>query len=77
MKLCDCSAPSCRKRNSINSRSNLQIVVADADFYFARVDDKLAIKLGPRYDMGDLEPKKQDGWSLAADGRNYAVWERQ
>ena len=65
----------CRSRNGINSRSKLDIVVADGDFYFARVDDKLAVKLGPRYDMGDLEPR--DGWNIAASGRNYAIWEKQ
>ena len=67
--------PDFRKRNGINSRSELKIVVAEGDFYFATVDDKLAVKLGPRYDMGDLEPR--DGWKIAASGKNYAVWERQ
>ena len=67
----------CRKRNGINSRSKLEIVVADGDFYFAKVDQKLAVKLGPRYDMGDLAPREDDGWKIAASGRNYAVWEKQ
>lgn len=51
--------------------------MADGDFYFAKVDQKLAVKLGPRYDMGDLAPREDDGWKIAASGRNYAVWEKQ
>ena len=51
-------------------------MVAEEDFYFARIDEKLAVKLGPRYDMGDLAPHAHDGWSLAASGKNYAIWEK-
>lgn len=65
-----------RSRNGINSRSSLEIVAADHDFYFARIDGKVAIKLGPRYEMGDLAPRESEGWKIAASGPNYAVWER-
>ena len=34
------------------------------------------VKLGPRYEMGALLPRADDGWALAASGKDYAVWER-
>ena len=37
---------------------------------------RLAVKLGPRYDMGPHLPKKEEGWTLAASGKDYAVWEK-
>lgn len=54
----------------------MEIVTADHDFYFAKVDGKVAVKLGPRQDMGDLAPKEEEGWKLAASGPDYAVWEK-
>jgi len=65
----------CRKRNSINSRSKLEIVVADADCYLAKIDEKVILKMGPRYELGDHSPREEDGWKIAASGHNYAVWE--
>lgn len=50
-------------------------MVADADCYLAKVDDKVIIKMGPRYELGELTPKEEEGWKLAASGNNYAVWE--
>ena len=70
------AATPCRNRNGINARSKLEIACADADLYFARIDDKLALKLGPRYDIGDLAPQEQEGWKLAASGPDYAIWEK-
>lgn len=64
-----------RNRNGINARSKLEILVADADCYLAKVDDKIILKMGPRYELGDLSPKEEEGWKLAASGNNYAVWE--
>ena len=69
-------ATPCRNRNGINARSKLEIACADHDLYFARIDDKVALKLGPRYDIGDLAPQEQEGWKLAASGPDYAIWEK-
>ena len=51
-------------------------MLADHDLYVAKVDDKVLVKLGPRYDMGWLTPKEDEGWQLCATGKNYAIWER-
>ena len=65
----------CRKRNGIQSRSKLDIKVAEHDLYVAVIDDKLTLKLGPRHDMPDhLVPK--DGWKVASAGSDYCIWER-
>lgn len=45
--------------------------------YVARIDDKLTLKLGPRYDMGCHLPPKDDGWEMAANGCDFAIWERK
>lgn len=34
----------------------------------------LASPQGPRYDMGGLVPRKEDGWRLATNGTDYALW---
>ena len=66
---------SCRKRNGIQSRSKLDIKLAEHDLYVAVIDDKLTLKLGPRHDMPDhLVPK--DGWKVASAGCDYCIWER-
>lgn len=36
----------------------IEIKKADADMYVAIIDDKVTVKLGPRYDMGDLAPRE-------------------
>jgi alpha-amylase len=63
-----------RKRAGIRSDSKLRILCADADMYVAAVGERLVIKMGPRYDMGALLPKKEQGWEKAASGKDYAVW---
>lgn len=37
----------------------------------------LVLKLGPRYDMGPLLPKPEEGWAKAAVGKDYCVWIQQ
>jgi alpha-amylase len=59
-----------RKRNRINSRSVVDIRVADNGRYAAIVDGKVAVKIGP----ADWSPGA--GWRVAADGEQFAVWER-
>jgi Alpha-amylase C-terminal beta-sheet domain len=41
-------------------RAQIEIKKADADMYVAIIDDKVTVKLGPRYDMGDLAPKQEE-----------------
>ena len=64
-----------RKRNGINASSKLDIMVSDGDLYLAKVDDKLLVKLGPRYDLGDKAPG--EGWNIVSSGQDFAIWERQ
>ena len=66
-----------RRRHGITADSKLAVKAAEADMYFATIDDKVAVKLGPRYDMGELVPKGEDGWELAVSGKDFAVWERK
>lgn len=37
---------------------------------------RVIVKLGPRYDMGDLLPKEQEGWKVAVSGIDFCVWEK-
>ncbi|MBI1746786.1 MAG: alpha-amylase [Acidobacteria bacterium] len=57
-----------RKQSGIHSRSLVNIVAADNQRYAAIVDGKVAVKIGP----GDWSPG--NGWRVAIDGPNYAVW---
>jgi Alpha-amylase C-terminal beta-sheet domain len=38
----------------------IAIKKADADMYVAIIDDKVTVKLGPRYDMGDVAPNQEE-----------------
>lgn len=60
----------------MNARSKVEIWSADHDYYTAKIDDKLFVKLGPRYDMGDQAPKESEGWKIAVTGNDFAIWER-
>ncbi|CAI9761779.1 unnamed protein product [Fraxinus pennsylvanica] len=63
---------SIRNRNKIHCRSTVQIVKAKRDVYAAMIDEKLAMKIGP----GHYEPSNSSRkWSLAAEGRDYKIWE--
>ena len=37
---------------------------------------RVMVKLGPRYDMGDLAPKEEEGWKKALKGDDWAIWEK-
>ena len=54
----------------VTSTSKVTVLAADSGRYAAVIDDKLAVKIGP----ADWSPGS--GWSLAASGKNYAVWTR-
>ena len=61
---------SVRKANKIHSTSKVEIVKAENGLYAAIIDGKVAVKLGSK----DWAPG--DGYTLAASGNNYAVWDK-
>ena len=65
-----------RRRAGIRADSRLEILAAEPDMYVARVNGNVTLKLGPRFDMGGLVPRSEDGWQLAASGPDFAVWEK-
>ncbi|GLT93494.1 hypothetical protein SLE2022_112840 [Rubroshorea leprosula] len=62
-----------RIRNGISSTSTVNILAADSDLYVAAIDEKMMVKVGTRWDLGNLIPSN---FQLAASGNNYAVWEK-
>ena len=62
-----------RARNGIGAASTLKILVAEADLYMALVDDKVLVKIGTRYDVGNALPSD---FHHAALGKDYCVWEK-
>lgn len=62
-----------RARNGIGATSSLRILVADADLYMAIVDEKVLLKIGTRYDVGNVVPSD---FHQAAHGKDYCVWEK-
>ena len=66
---------SVRKRAGIRADSKLEILAAERDMYVARCGNTVTLKLGPRFDMPPhLVPSKEEGWELAASGKDWAVW---
>ncbi|KAJ1699752.1 hypothetical protein LUZ63_008264 [Rhynchospora breviuscula] len=61
-----------RKRFGIHPSSVLRIIAAEADVYIGSIDEKIIVKIGPRYNVGSLVPPN---CNLVAFGRDYAVWE--
>ncbi len=35
---------------------------------------RVKVKLGPRYDMGQHAPKKEEGWKIRMYGQDWAIW---
>ncbi|KAJ1289955.1 hypothetical protein BS78_02G204300 [Paspalum vaginatum] len=62
-----------RSRNGIHPGSKLDILAADGDVYVAKIDDKVIVKIGSRYDVGGLIPSD---FHPVAHGNNYCVWEK-
>jgi alpha-amylase len=75
-RLLPCLQVAIRKRAGITASSKLEILAAEHDMYVARINDNVTVKLGPRYDIGDLAPKEEDGWVKAAKGDDWVVWEK-
>jgi alpha-amylase len=65
-----------RKRNDIKANSKCHIVAAENDLYVATIDDRVVVKIGSCFNMGDLTPNP-DEFSIAAAGKDYCVWERR
>ena len=51
----------------------MEIVASDADLYVAKIDDKIYVKIGSRYDVGDLVPPN---YKVSTSGTDYCVWEK-
>ncbi|XP_017216926.1 alpha-amylase [Daucus carota subsp. sativus] len=64
---------SIRIRNGISATSTVQIVASEADLYVAKVDDKIYVKIGSRFAVGDLVPPN---YKVSTKGKDYAVWEK-
>lgn len=65
-----------RKRNGIKADSKIEIVAANDDFYLARINDVVVVKIGPRLEIGDLAPSLND-YNVAALGNDFIVWEKK
>jgi alpha-amylase len=59
-----------RKFGGVHATSSLDIVEASKGLYAAKIDDRVAVKLGTR----DWWPG--GGWHLVQDGERFAVWMR-
>ncbi|XP_061993033.1 alpha-amylase-like [Rosa rugosa] len=62
-----------RSRTGIKPDSVVRILAADPDLYVASIDDKIIMKIGPRYEVGDLVPPT---FKIATSGLDYCVWEK-
>jgi hypothetical protein len=40
--------------------------------YVAVIDDRVTLKMGPRYDMGCHLPREAQGWKFVASGKDWA-----
>lgn len=63
-----------RNRNGISAGSKVEILAAEADLYVSKIDGKIITKIGAKNDLGNLIPPE---FKVAADGIDYAVWEKQ
>nr|GMC87947.1 alpha-amylase-like [Ipomoea batatas] len=65
---------SIRSRNGISETSNVEILAADPDAYVAKIDDKVIMKIGSRYDVSKYIPPN---FNVVTSGQDYAVWEKK
>ncbi|KAJ3695892.1 hypothetical protein LUZ60_001269 [Juncus effusus] len=61
-----------RRLNKIHPTSVLRIIAAEADIYVAAIDERVIVKIGTRYHVGNLVPPD---FHLVAHGNQYAVWQ--
>ncbi|GJP32961.1 hypothetical protein CLOM_g17532 [Closterium sp. NIES-68] len=64
-----------RRRNKVHSKSKCSIITAEDDLYLAEIDGRVIVKIGPRYDIGDMAPEEAK-YQVAAFGDGYCIWER-
>ncbi|KAL5705734.1 alpha-amylase [Ranunculus cassubicifolius] len=62
-----------RSRNGITPNSSVHIIASDADLYIAAIDEKIIVKIGSRYDVGNLVPPN---FKVVTSGKDYALWEK-
>ena len=65
---------SIRTKTGINQSSTVNIMASYSDLYVAMIDGKIIVKLGSRYDVGNLVPSN---FGIVASGKDYCVWESQ
>ncbi|XP_058194810.1 alpha-amylase 3, chloroplastic isoform X3 [Rhododendron vialii] len=58
--------------NHDTGSTQVQITKAERDVYAAVIGEKVAVKIGPGYYK---PPSGPQSWSLAAEGKDYKVWE--
>ncbi|KAL8144028.1 hypothetical protein V2J09_017060 [Rumex salicifolius] len=63
-----------RKRNGITETSDVIILAADADLYVAKIGERIIVKLGTRFDVGNLIPAD---FKIATSGNSYCIWEKK
>jgi len=63
-----------RARNRINEKSSVEILASDSDLYVAKIDDVVIMKIGPRFEVGNLVPLN---FQIATSGQDYCVWEKK
>ncbi|KAL9259243.1 Alpha-amylase-like protein [Drosera capensis] len=62
-----------RAKNGIHETSTVNILAAEADAYVAMIDGKVIVKIGPKFDVGNLIPP---GFKVTISGKDYSVWEK-
>ncbi|XP_030460571.1 alpha-amylase-like [Syzygium oleosum] len=63
-----------RARNGINEKSSVKILAADSNLYVAKIDGGVIVKIGPKFEVGDLVPPN---YQIATSGQDYCVWEKK
>ncbi|KAF8024551.1 hypothetical protein BT93_F1656 [Corymbia citriodora subsp. variegata] len=63
-----------RKRNNINEKSSVKILASDSDLYVAEIDHGVIVKIGSKFEVGDLVPPN---YQIATSGSDYCVWVKQ
>lgn len=61
-------------RNGISESSSVKIMASDADLYVAMIDGNVIVKIGSRYEVGNLIPAN---YKVSISGKDFCVWEKQ
>lgn len=60
-------------RNGICEISIVKIMIVDVDFYMVMIDEKIIVKIGIRYDVGNFILLN---YKVVVYGKDYCVWEK-